>query len=68
MELLAEDNPSFVTLTNLGSSHQGRKILMLKVGTSPRGDQTRAVWVDGGIHAREWIAPAVATFLIRDTA
>lgn len=23
-----------------------------------------AVWLDAGIHAREWIAPAVATYLI----
>ena len=64
MEQLAADNPSFITLENLGSSHEGRKILLLKVGTSPRGAQTRAVWVDGGIHAREWIAVATATFLL----
>ena len=79
MEQLAADNPSFVSLENLGNSHQDRKILMLKVGTSPRGDQTRAVWVDGGIHAREvrgvthflliilivqWVAVSTATFLL----
>lgn len=23
-----------------------------------------AVWVDGGTHAREWIAPAVATWML----
>jgi murein tripeptide amidase MpaA len=23
------------------------------------------MWVDGGIHAREWITPAVVTFMIR---
>ena len=33
-------------------SHEGRKILMLKIGKSPRGSDTRAVWIDGGIHAR----------------
>ena len=25
---------------------------MLKIGKSPRGSDTRAVWIDGGIHAR----------------
>ena len=25
-----------------------------------------AMWVDGGIHAREWISPAVNTFLLRE--
>jgi len=23
------------------------------------------MWIDGGIHAREWITPAVVTFMIR---
>jgi len=64
MEKLATDNPSFVTLTDMGRSHEDRKILMLKVGRSPLGSETRAVWVDGGIHAREWIAVATATFLL----
>ena len=59
MEELAEDNPDLITLTNMGRSHEGRKILMLKVGTSPRGAETRAVWVDGGIHARHGESPCV---------
>ena len=25
-----------------------------------------AMWLDGGIHAREWISPAVNTFLLRE--
>ena len=25
-----------------------------------------AVWIDGGIHAREWIAPATATWIIKE--
>ena len=57
MEDLAKDNPDFITLTDMGRSHEGRKILMLKVGTSPKGAETRAVWVDGGIHARHGESP-----------
>jgi len=64
MEQLAADNPDFVTLTNMGTSHEGRKILLMKIGRSPRGADTRAVWVDGGIHAREWVAISTSTFLL----
>jgi len=64
MEQLAADNPEFITLTNMGTSHEGRKILMMKIGKSPRGSDTRAVWIDGGIHAREWVAISTATFLL----
>merc|ERR1719392_500327 len=64
LDQLAADNPSVIKLTELGVSHENRKILMMKIGRSPRGDETRAVWIDGGIHAREWIAPATATYLL----
>jgi len=53
IDQLAADNPSVVTLTELGKSHENRRIVMAKIGRSPRGDETRAVWIDGGIHARQ---------------
>jgi hypothetical protein len=31
---------------------ENRKILVMKIGLSPLGSDTRAVWIDGGIHAR----------------
>merc|ERR1712107_903078 len=65
IDQLAADNPSVVTLTELGKSHEDRRIVMLKIGRSPRGAETRAVWIDGGIHAREWIAPATIWDLIQ---
>ena len=31
---------------------QNRKLYALKIGRSALGNSTRAVWIDGGIHAR----------------
>jgi len=64
IEEIAVAHPDIVTVTDLGRSHEDRKILMVKIGRSPLGPSTRAVWIDGGIHAREWIAPATATYLL----
>jgi hypothetical protein len=33
-------------------SFEGNKLLALKIGRSPLGAKTRAVWIDAGIHAR----------------
>ena len=36
------------------------RICREECGTKP------AVWIDAGIHAREWIAPATATWIIKE--
>lgn len=28
--------------------------------------RNRAIWVDGGIHAREWISPASVTYILNN--
>ena len=43
---------NLITL-KLFRSFENRKLLALKIGTSPLGTKTRAVWIDGGIHARQ---------------
>ncbi|CAH1778021.1 unnamed protein product [Owenia fusiformis] len=50
------------SLFNVGTSFEGRSIRGIKIGTP--GTDKRAVWVDCGIHAREWIAPATCTYFI----
>ncbi|XP_043247201.1 carboxypeptidase A4-like [Amphibalanus amphitrite] len=46
---------------SIGTSTEGRDIKGVKCG---RGK--REIWIDGGIHAREWISPAVVSYLIRE--
>jgi hypothetical protein len=31
---------------------ENRTLLVMKIGLSPLGSSTRAIWIDGGIHAR----------------
>lgn len=43
-----------------GVSHEGRSIKGIKISHGPG---RRAVFVEGGIHAREWISPATVNYI-----
>jgi plastocyanin len=55
-------NPSFVKLITLGLTYQNRTVYGLTISRAPAN--APQVYFDGGIHAREWIAPAVVQYLI----
>ena len=39
----------------------------MKIGKpDPRGVQKPVVWIDGGIHAREWISPASVMYIVHE--
>ncbi|XP_059052557.1 carboxypeptidase A2-like [Achroia grisella] len=61
MNNLEYDYPSICTTRVIGQSLEGRDLKILKISNSDAGNA--AVWLDAGIHAREWIAPAVAKYI-----
>ncbi|XP_014207730.1 carboxypeptidase B-like [Copidosoma floridanum] len=52
-----------VTQFVLGKSFEGRDIVGVKISSS--GTNKPAVFIDAGIHAREWIAPTTAIYAVR---
>nr|CAI5848415.1 unnamed protein product [Callosobruchus analis] len=62
LDYLAETYPDLCSVKTIGMSVQGRPIKLLKISNGKPGN--KAVWVDGGIHAREWITPATVTYII----
>lgn len=53
---------------NVGETYEGRKLIGLKISTGPKeggASPKMAVWLDGGIHAREWITPATMMYFIK---
>jgi len=63
LDALAASN-EFAEVINIGQSYEGRDMNVLAV--TKAGPGAPNVWLEAGIHAREWIAPAVATYIIRE--
>ncbi|XP_060662089.1 LOW QUALITY PROTEIN: carboxypeptidase B [Drosophila nasuta] len=54
--------PDIARLYTIGQTAEGRDIKVLRISENPR--ETKKIWIDGGIHAREWISPATVTYIL----
>ncbi|CAN9499007.1 unnamed protein product [Ophioblennius macclurei] len=55
-DMLVAENPGLVSKIVIGESYQGRDLNVLKFSTG--GSNRRAIWIDTGIHSREWVTQA----------
>ncbi|XP_066265921.1 carboxypeptidase A2-like [Branchiostoma lanceolatum] len=55
--------PNLATVVNVAHTFEGRPVVAIKIGVA-KNTPKRAVWMDAGIHAREWVAPATALYFI----
>lgn len=62
LEYLAKTYPNLCSVQNIGKTIEGRPLKVLRISNGDPGNS--AIWIDGGIHAREWISPAVVTYII----
>ncbi|XP_071590335.1 carboxypeptidase A1-like [Heliangelus exortis] len=56
MDLLVAENPELVSKIEIGRSTENRPLYVLKF--SKGGTKRPAVWIDTGIHSREWVTQA----------
>lgn len=67
MEAMERENPEMVSSSVYGHTFEGRNITLLKLGLeNPEGREKKVVWMDCGIHAREWIAPAFCQWFVKE--
>lgn len=63
MDSLAVKYPGVVSILNAGQTYQSRDLKGVKISFKPG---KRNVFIEGGIHAREWISPATVTYIINE--
>ncbi|XP_055842588.1 uncharacterized protein LOC129909538 [Episyrphus balteatus] len=81
LEVLQVRNSQYVELIHIGRSYEGRPLVIAKVGLknfndktekkkklklSKKPEQANSVFIEAGVHGREWIAPASATWMINE--
>jgi len=68
MDAMAEEYPEIVTVETVGMSTEGRPMKVMKISSGGAGSNATkpAIWIDGGIHAREWISPATTSCMANE--
>ncbi|NXH20489.1 CBPB1 Carboxypeptidase, partial [Bucco capensis] len=61
---IAAQNPDLVSRSVIGETYEGRPMYLLKVGKS--GPNKKAIFMDCGFHAREWISPAFCQWFVKE--
>ncbi|XP_055585997.1 carboxypeptidase B-like [Uranotaenia lowii] len=64
MDYLAKTFPELCSTKSIGKSLQQRDLKVLRISNG--NPSNAAVWIDGGIHAREWISPATVTYIVHN--
>ncbi|XP_036282915.1 carboxypeptidase A4 isoform X1 [Pipistrellus kuhlii] len=64
MDSIAGDFPDLANRVKIGHSFEGRSMYVLKFSTG-KGSRRPAMWLNAGIHSREWISPATAMWTAR---
>uniref|UniRef100_A0A8V5GF59 Peptidase M14 domain-containing protein n=1 Tax=Melopsittacus undulatus TaxID=13146 RepID=A0A8V5GF59_MELUD len=60
MDTLVADHPDLVSKLQIGQSYENRSLYVLKFSTG--GSNRSAIWLDTGIHSREWITQATGAW------
>ncbi|KAJ8245427.1 hypothetical protein GJAV_G00270610 [Gymnothorax javanicus] len=62
MDMLVAENPGLVSKIKIGASYENRPLNVLKFSNGPNRP---AVWIDTGIHSREWVTQASGTWFAK---
>jgi hypothetical protein len=56
--------PDMAKVYTIGFTHEGRPIEMIKIGSPLTKRGKKSIWIDAGIHAREWPSSTTAIYFM----
>ncbi|XP_067107356.1 carboxypeptidase B isoform X1 [Osmerus mordax] len=62
---ISSSNPDLVSKQVIGNSYEGRPMTLLKIGKKSSSSKP-SIFLDCGIHAREWISPAFCQWFVKE--
>ncbi|XP_078035045.1 carboxypeptidase B [Augochlora pura] len=62
LNYIVKSHGDVASLINIGASYEGRQMKVLRLSTG--GNNKPAIFIDAGIHAREWIAPVTSLYIV----
>ncbi|XP_028288238.1 carboxypeptidase B [Parambassis ranga] len=62
---ISSSNPSLISKQVIGNTYEGRPMIVLKLGKKTSSTKP-AIFMDCGIHAREWISPAFCQWFVKE--
>ena len=70
VDWLVAAHPDIITKHSLGTTHEGRSIDVLHLSQRQEGSSVRkpGIWLDCGIHSREWVSPPACLHAIETLA
>ena len=66
MREIRKSHPGIVSISSIGTTAQGRSIDMVTL--SAGNTKSAGIWLDCGIHAREWVSPAFCVYTVKKLA
>uniref|UniRef100_A0A915PWD5 Peptidase M14 carboxypeptidase A domain-containing protein n=1 Tax=Setaria digitata TaxID=48799 RepID=A0A915PWD5_9BILA len=64
LKKISKEYPNLTEVFNITRTYEGRDLIGIKIEAEGESLQKPAIFIDAGIHAREWIAPAVALYIV----
>lgn len=66
LDRLAKAYPELVKVSIVGKSYEQRDMKIIRISDKKSRMTKKTIFIDAGIHAREWIAPATALYIIHE--